>query len=214
MFFAFSFFYSCSRLTDERNRLIKVFLVRWKSYDFTSDGTVRIKGGGVLAYVRAHVCRSCPLAVITVTSCAEHYSPWRQHSAHESEEKKTRQWVWLSSPLLSLSFLSLSSLLLFSCCRPAALLSLLGSKSKTRRLVRCQIFDKSPQCSQRPRTRGQIPQLTKGDFTTRTGLVLCVHVQVRTGAWSGENGSRELVQWTRSMSVRTADFITHAYPPR
>lgn len=66
------------------------------------------------------------------------------------------------------------------CCLCSAL------NQRNRRLVRCQIFDKSPQRSQRPWTRGQIPQLTKGDFMTRAGLVLrvcaCVHVHVRTEA--------------------------------
>lgn len=52
---------------------------------------------------------------------------------------------------------------------------------RNRRLVRCQIFDKSPQCSQRPWTRGQIPQLTKGGFYD-TGRISRARVRVRTCA--------------------------------
>lgn len=64
-FCVFFLFCCCSGLTDECSRLIKVFLLRWKSYDFTSDGTVRIKGAGALACAslvptcRDHCDESC-----------------------------------------------------------------------------------------------------------------------------------------------------------
>lgn len=142
----------------------------------------------------------CACACVSlVPTCSDHRDePCRTlvpdgSAAHMSGGgTKTRQLVWLLSPLLSLSFSSLvssSSSLLFSRCRPAALLSFLGSKSKSRRLVRCRIFDKSSQCSQRPRTNSSA---NKGGFYD-TGWIsrefVWVHVHMRTGAWSQETES-------------------------
>lgn len=185
-FFAFIYLFFCCRscLTDECSRLIKVFLLRWKSHEFTSDGTVRIKGAGALAraIARAHLQRSLRRVAPSLA-----VPDGRKKTDHAGAHNNTVSVITITAivTIIFIIIIIIISVIFQSqpgppCCLCSAL------NQRNRRLVRCQIFDKSPQCSQRPWTRGQIPQLTKGDFMTRAGLVLrvcvCVHVHVRTEA--------------------------------
>lgn len=129
-FFAFFFFFSffAAVLVSQMSAVV------WLK-SFCSAGSLmisRLMGlWGLKEPAHLRVRRSCPLAEITATSRAEHYSPWRQKE-NCSRGHTTTQLVWLLSPLSSLLFslsLLLSSLL-FPSCSPAALLSLLSSKSK------------------------------------------------------------------------------------